>query len=222
MIDNVAIKSKSREQIKDKIGILFLIMLFTWAISFVASNFIPFVGSIIEGIIITPLVSFSMAVIYLNITEGKKPVFTDVFVCFDSFVEAIVISVLESLFVLLWSLLFIIPGIVKAYSYAMALYIVADDPSVPALEAIDRSKKMMDGHKMELFMLDLSFIGWILLSILTFGVLFVWVTPYMATARANFYKSLNGETVVEATEPAPEAEAPAEEAPADESASEND
>ena len=89
-----------------------------------------------------------------------------------------------------WFLLFIIPGIIKAYAYAMTYYISYDNPELSAEECINRSMKMMYGHKLDLFLLDLSFIGWILLSILTLGVGMLWVTPYMYTSRAKFYEEL--------------------------------
>ncbi len=71
------------------------------------------------------------------------------------------------------------------------MYIVAEDPSIGALEAISRSEKMMRGHKMEYFILQLSFIGWILLGLITLGIAFIYAGPYMQTASANFYNKVN-------------------------------
>ena len=96
------------------------------------------------------------------------------------------------LYTFLWSLLFIIPGIVKSYSYAMTPYILLDRPELSATDAIKESEKMMNGHKMELFILDLSFIGWILLSMLTCGILVLYVEPYMMATKSAFYLELNG------------------------------
>lgn len=95
------------------------------------------------------------------------------------------------LFVYLWSLLFIIPGIIKSFSYAMTPYILADSQNVKAQEALKISMRMMNGHKLDLFVFYLSFLGWILLSGLTFGLLqLFYVGPYMSTALAGFYEEL--------------------------------
>lgn len=116
---------------------------------------------------------------------------------FDGFRQGlatnIVAGILVNIFTALWTLLFIIPGIVKSYSYSMTYFILADNPNLAPTEAIDMSKKMMQGNKWRLFCLDCSFIGWYLLSILTLGILTLWVTPYNNMAHAQFYESLKGE-----------------------------
>lgn len=118
------------------------------------------------------------------------------------FVSRLLAYVLYSLYIALWSLLFFIPGLVKTYSYAMTFYIMRDNPGIGANEAITRSRQMMDGHKWQLFCLHFSFIGWILLSMLTCGILLFLVAPYMETANAAFYESIRGEFVGQATETA--------------------
>ena len=87
-------------------------------------------------------------------------------------------------------LLFIIPGIVKGYSYALTPYITHDQPALPVRACLRRSQQMMKGYKMKLFLLDLSFIGWILLCLVTFCIGFLWVKPYIETAHAKFYEEL--------------------------------
>jgi uncharacterized membrane protein len=94
------------------------------------------------------------------------------------------------LFTFLWSLLFVIPGIVKTYAYSMSMYILAENKGKPALECINESKAMTNGHKMDLFVLNLSFIGWMMLVALTFGIAGIWVLPYMNATMANAYQSL--------------------------------
>jgi len=100
---------------------------------------------------------------------------------------------LMSLYVFLWTLLFIIPGIVASYSYRMAFYLLIDDPEIEVSEALRQSKKMMHGYKTRLFYLDLSFIGWGLLCILTFGIGILWLAPYMLTSQTIFYEELRNE-----------------------------
>ena len=97
---------------------------------------------------------------------------------------------LVQIFTFLWSLLLVIPGIVKAYSYALTPYILIDDPQTSVREAIRKSQRMMTGQKFNLFYLQLSFIGWGLLSIITGGIGFLWLTPYYTTSMAVFYRNL--------------------------------
>lgn len=99
---------------------------------------------------------------------------------------------MKGVFVFLWSLLFIIPGIIAGYSYAMTDYILAENPEMTASEAIARSKEMMKGNRGRLFCLQLSFIGWALLSALTFGIGQLWLRPYEQTAIAAFYREVSG------------------------------
>ena len=98
-----------------------------------------------------------------------------------------------TVYICLWSLLFIIPGIIKSLSYAMLPYIMMDDPNKTWKEALEESKQMMNGHKWDLVKLGLSFFGWILLVCLTWGILIVYAGPYMQQAQANFYRALKGE-----------------------------
>ena len=102
-------------------------------------------------------------------------------------------SLLQSVYVLLWSLLFIIPGIIAGYSYAMTSYILAENPDLTASEAIERSKQMMSGNRWRLFCVQISFIGWDILSaLLTFGIGSLWITPYKQAATAAFYREVSG------------------------------
>lgn len=95
---------------------------------------------------------------------------------------------LMDVFVFLWTLLFIIPGIIKArYSYRMVPYILADNPNIGAKRAIDLSRAMMNGHKFDTFVLDLSFIGWVLLTIFTFGIGMLFLNPYIHATDAELY-----------------------------------
>ena len=105
--------------------------------------------------------------------------------------------VLVSIFTFLWTWLLIIPGIIKAYSYSMTPYIVKDmvasDKQVSATDGINASKELMKGHKMDLFIFDLSFLGWNILAAITCGLGYLWVTPYYQTAKANFYRHIAGD-----------------------------
>lgn len=100
---------------------------------------------------------------------------------------------LMSLYIFLWTLLLIVPGIIVAYSYRIAFYLIIDNPEIGVLEALKQSKEMMYGYKSKLFCLDLSFIGWGLLCILSFGIGILWLSPYMLTSQTIFYEELRNE-----------------------------
>ena len=100
---------------------------------------------------------------------------------------------LMNLFTFLWALLLIIPGIMKAFSYALTPYIIMDEPELTARQAITRSSEIMQGRRWKLFCLSLSFIGWGILSILTFGIGILWLVPYMNASVAAFYEDARAE-----------------------------
>lgn len=106
--------------------------------------------------------------------------------------RSFILLLLISIFTTLWSILFLIPGIVASYRYLLAFYILADDDNISARDAINLSKKMMYGHKWRAFCLSLSFLGWLLLSALTFGIGYFFLVPYMNTAITNFYEYIRG------------------------------
>ena len=192
-MNRATLKQLSKEQIKGNIGILFLITLVAGLIG-AALNMIPLVGSI-ASLLITPALTLAMYGIYLNLTNGVKPEIGDLFSQIKNFWPAFKTSFLMGLYIILWSLLLYIPGIVKACAYSQTMFILAEDPNLDANEAITRSKEMMDGHKMEYFLLGLSFLGWVILGMFTFGLLYIWLLPYMQTTLANYYKYLKGEIV---------------------------
>ncbi|KRL01064.1 DUF975 family protein [Liquorilactobacillus capillatus] len=111
------------------------------------------------------------------------------------FISVLVLYILVSVFTVLWSLLFIIPGIIKSFSYSQTYLIykdfsVQDTEDVNYLDYITESRKLMDGHKFELFVLKLSFIGWDMLALLTFGIGNIWLVPYKTATYVAFYKNL--------------------------------
>jgi uncharacterized membrane protein len=166
------------------------------AVSFTASaacgTVVPIIGGFIAALLLTPM-TFAFTVSFLKQLRGEK---FDVMYIFKEFNNRVLITmVLTMLYTWLWSLLLIIPGIIKSYSYAMTPFILEDDDEeiISGNEAIEKSMRMMDGHKWELFCLDFSFIGWILLAILTLGIGCLWLYPYINTARAAFYEELKAQ-----------------------------
>lgn len=157
------------------------------------------------GGLFTGLITFGFCAAFLAVIRTKTMKIENLFECTKNFGTVFVASILQGIYLFLWTLLFWIPGIVKSYSYAMTNYILIDNPNMTANEAITESRKMMDGHKAELFILDLSFLGWYILSCFTFGILLLYVDPYHMATRAAFYENLRGPIVTEA--PAEEAAA---------------
>ncbi|MBE7031509.1 MAG: DUF975 family protein [Ruminococcaceae bacterium] len=131
-----------------------------------------------------------MAGIAFNVLDDVNFDVNNLFDGFKRFSDALVLYVVNNLFIFLWSLLFIIPGIIKYYEYSMSYYILLENPDMKHREARLASMKLMEGNKGRLFCLHLSFIGWFILSAFTFGILLLWVVPYMETAQAAFYREI--------------------------------
>lgn len=194
-MNNSEIKKSAKEAMKNKWGLAIGVFLVYGLISSAISA--TGIGAIATG-----LLSVGFAAFFLDALRSEKASFDSFFKGFTEYLGTKLVSMLlVSIYTFFWTILFYIPGIVKTYSYAMTPYILLDKPELSANEAITDSRMMMRGHKMELFLLDLSFIGWILLSILTFGILFIYVVPYMQAARAEFYRTLKGENEPKADEP---------------------
>jgi len=147
---------------------------------------------------------------FLKRVRGEEIATRNIFDGFYFFSRSFLAQLLIQLFTFLWSLLLIIPGIVKALGYSMAFYIMYDNPQIKPLEAIKKSQIMMKGYKGKLFLLELSFLGWAILCILTFGIGFLWLNPYIYLSMANFYENLkrNQENNQTATPAAPPAKPP--------------
>lgn len=191
-MDRKQLKAQAKEQIKGKLGVLIAVTLVIGAITAAATflaNLIPGVGMVVS-LIVTPAFALSTVRIYLMVVRGGTPEIKDAFNGFDDFFSAFKVTLLVGLYTFLWSLLFIVPGIIKGYSYSMALYVLADNKGKSARECIAESKAMMEGHKMELFVLDLSFIGWYLLCSLTCGLAFLYVAPLLNATHANVYETI--------------------------------
>ena len=135
--------------------------------------------------------------LFLGAVRGGEATAKDMFEGYNKelFSRVMTTTLLYYVYIFLWCLLLIIPGLIKSYSYAMTPYILKDNPEMKNNAAIEESMRMMDGHKLELFLLDLSFIGWAILSILTCCIGFLWLVPYMNMARVNFYEDLKKASV---------------------------
>ena len=143
------------------------------------------------ALILGGTVELGYAKFLLKQHDRKELQFSDLFSQFERFGTGFAQKFLRTLFIVVWSLLFIIPGIVKGLSYAMTPFILEEHPEMTASQAIKASMQLMDGHKMDLFILGLSFIGWSLLACLTMGIGFLFLNPYMNAAYAAFYRDIS-------------------------------
>lgn len=143
-------------------------------------------------LLIAPLsmVGYANAFRMLLTAENNNLIGSTTSYTFSNYWRKVWTLLLMNIMIGLWSLLLFIPGIIKSFSYAMTPYILVDNPELTASEAIHRSRMMMKGHKFDLFYLYLSFIGWFFLAIMTMGVGFLWLTPYVQTAEASFYEEI--------------------------------
>lgn len=154
-----------------------------------------FGGLILFGLIVSVLISALISVGYaqfnLDLIDGVKPRIITMFSKGKQVGTAIIANILVFLRVLVGTILFIIPGIIAAYQYSMVNYIIAENPGIKAREALQMSKEMMRGNKFRFFCLGLSFIGWSIVVVLTFGIAAIWVGPYMQASFAAFYKDIS-------------------------------
>ena len=160
-----------------------------------ASLPIIIIASLFAAVIYFVLGSFigvGYAKFNLNLVDKKNAAFETLFEYFSHWKTTTITRLLRALYVFLWSLLFIIPGIVAGFSYAMTDYILAEEPELTADEAISQSKSIMMGNKWRFFCLQFSFIGWDILATLAFGIGHLWLTPYKQAAYAAFYREVSG------------------------------
>ena len=181
------------ETIQTLFGSVPRILVIYLAIAGTFASFLSIVQFVLGGVI-----QLGYCKYLLNQHDGQSADIKDLFSMFDMFKEGFLQALLRSIYTFLWALLFIIPGIVKSFSYAMTPFILLENPNMSAKEAITASKKLMDGHKGELFILGLSFIGWEFLCVLTCGIGYLFLNPYMNAAHAAFYRNLVPAKVIDA------------------------
>ena len=168
-----------------------LLFPFTWQVTdtiriTIKSGLLSLAAFLIGGVL-----QLGYARFLLKQHDGKALDFNDLFSQFDRFGTGFAQDFLRTLYTFLWSLLLIVPGIIAALSYAMTPFILEEHPELTASEAIARSKALMDGHKMDLFILNLSFLGWDILCALTANIGNLFLNPYKNAAYAVFYREIS-------------------------------
>lgn len=145
-------------------------------------------------ILLTAPMIYSYEIIFLdNLRSGKAFDVQSLFEGYNDYLRITGTYLLMYLYIVLWTLLLVIPGIIKSVSYSQTLFILRDEPALKYNGAIERSMAMMEGHKMDYFLLILSFIGWYILGIVSFGIGFLWINPYITRALVIFYEDLKSE-----------------------------
>tara|TARA_B110000046_G_scaffold33570_1_gene36178 strand:+ start:1566 stop:2147 length:582 start_codon:yes stop_codon:yes gene_type:complete len=189
--ENLVLMQMARKSLKEKwglaVGTFVVYMLIIGAIQ-ATTEFFPLAGLLLLAI--SGPMALGIAIFSINISRNQDARLEQIFQGFNNFSTSLGAYLLMLLFIFLWTLLLIIPGIIAALSYSMTFYILADDNSIGAMEAIDKSKKMMNGYKWKYFCLGLRFIGWSLLCILTLGIGFLWLLPYMQVSMVKFYDDI--------------------------------
>ena len=200
------LKEKSKKSLEGKywetIKMFIVYCLVFFAVPFV----IGFIGGILDLnpgisiliadvaiILVSAVLTMGMNSYFLKLSRDQEVNFTEIFSKKNYLIPYLCITVLTFIFVYLWSLLFIIPGIVAAISYSMVYFIALDNPELKANQVLKKSKELMQGHKWEYVVFVFSFLGWIILATFTFGLLYFWLLPYMSVAYANFYNNLLSE-----------------------------
>lgn len=207
--ENYEYRASARAQLKGKWGMAVLVILISWLLLSAFSSRGAINYSYVDGhlvrqysggnlntfayivkLLLSGPITYGVITYFLKLVRSGEPLLEDMFGGFKYFINTFLLNLVTTIFIILWSLLFIIPGIVAALRYSMAYYIMNDNPGMTAMEAINLSKDMMQGNKGKLFILTLSFIGWALLSLLTLGIGLLWVGAYYNTAKVNFYEDL--------------------------------
>ena len=193
-----AAKDRMKEQSINPVLVTLVYVLIAIALSMIsgllgATVILPLVISIVSVIVEIGYVFYCM-----KVAKREQGAYADLAYGFNDWRHALKLFALTfviGIFTMLWSLLFIVPGVIKAISYSQALMIMIENPDMDIMTAIAESQKMMNGHKMEYFILGLSFILWNLLVAVTCGIASVWVTPYMQITMVNYYYALKNPNV---------------------------
>lgn len=205
MFDRAALKLKAKERLRGTwfpvpavtTVILFAVTILLSSFSNKESDVMKLVGFVLELVVIGAF-SIAFAHFYLEYNKlqpGEKPKFNTFMDGFNLFVKGVLGYLWMFLWICLWTLCLIVPGIIKSLSYSMTMFILAENPNVSINKALLISSEITKGHKGDIFVIGLSFIGWFLLSALTCGILFIWVYPYIELTMTNTYQFLKEEAL---------------------------
>lgn len=208
-MNRIEIKEKAKELVKENFKNFWKGYLIVMAISLLCSFAIELLfdrGSTIYNCLtlvasfFTSTLTVGFYLYMLKLVRGEDFAKEDIFKYVGNILPIVAISILTMVFVFLWSILLIIPGIIAALGYSMVLYLYADNSSLTPMDYLNQSKEMMQGYKWDYFVFVLSFIGWILLCGITLGIALIWVVPYVSFAETIYYDELKKVKEIEAKE----------------------
>ncbi len=194
---NKVLMSEARKSLQGRWGIAVAISAIFMAISIGASS-IPGAGWIASLIISGPLI-VGLNKIFLEISRGRQVELDILFDGFSIFSTSLISYLLILLYVILWTLLLIVPGIIAMISYSMTYFIISEQVNIKPADALRKSKMMMQGNKMQFFLLCCRFIGWFIVGILSAGIGFLWIIPYFMTSMAHFYDDVKQKEQIQTT-----------------------
>lgn len=192
--ENKVLMMQARESLKGK-WVVAITMVLVYTVIIIGLRFIPYVGALVVALVSGPI-TFGLTLFWINISRNHEAKLSDISAGQGRYIDLIVTKILISWFTFLWTLLLIIPGIIASISYSMTYYIMVDDPEIKPMAAINKSKAMMYGYKWKFFYLNLRFLGWALLCLLTVGIGFLWLVPYMQVSIAKFYDDIKAKDEV--------------------------
>ena len=198
MISRKWLKENAKNQLKNNWGLTIGAIIVSMLISLIPeiliyinpeSATIAILVQIISLIIAGPI-AIGQCKLFINLSNNENPKFSDVWFGFGNILKALGVTLLIGIAVSIGTIFFIIPGIIISFMYSQVYYIMAEHPEMSVIESLKESSKIMKGHKMELFILELSFIGWIILTTITFGIAGLYVLPYYSATLSNFYLTI--------------------------------
>ena len=199
-MNRVEIKNFAKEKLSGNLGSIWKILIIALGISIASTCVLSilfnkmdadFLDSLL-GILMMPL-GIGTTAFFVSLIENENFEAKDLFKYYHDFVKIIGVTVLMGLIVMLGYICFIIPGIILTLSYSLVPIILIKKPELGIVETLKYSREKMQGHKLDAFVLGLSFIGWAILGTLTFGILYIWLFPYMQFTFTKFYLNILGE-----------------------------
>ena len=192
--ENTELMVEARESLSGNWGLAIGTFL-VYGILISSLQFIPVIGSVLALFIAGPML-VGVSMFSLSLSRGENARLEQIFEGFKNYGTVLGAYILMVLFIFLWALLLIIPGIIAGLAYSQTFYILAEDDTIGSMDALRKSKEMMNGYKWKYFCLGLRFIGWALLCILTLGIGFLWLSPYIQVSYAKFYEDLKNNQAV--------------------------
>ncbi len=192
--ENTELMVEARESLSGNWGLAIGTFL-VYGILISSLQFIPVIGSVLALFIAGPML-VGVSMFSLSLSRGENARLEQIFEGFKNYGTVLGAYLLMVLFIFLWALLLIIPGIIAGLAYSQTFYILAEDDTIGSMDALRKSKEMMNGYKWKYFCLGLRFIGWALLCILTLGIGFLWLSPYIQVSYAKFYEDLKNNQAV--------------------------